>query len=256
MKKCLFDGAFDSMHGHEAHPHHPHHADKDCHEQDAGHHHHNHHHNHHHHYRAIHMFNDIVGPKWCQVERVMGQLHCPDLSHAQLQVIRAEVAGLGANKHHKHSVKHALHHFYHELGVHHAALHNPYIVFGPIIAQKIKHLKLELCRMKTILIHKSDSMSQQRLFNEAFHMAFAHVGGLINDLHSEDLTVKRLEHIKHEVEAAHHKIQQCKHHFYNHVGGFGKHIDASVLGMAKGLKMQWHTVKETLHQKEMEIARA
>jgi hypothetical protein len=52
------------------------------------------------------------------------------------------------------------------------------------------------------------------------------------------------------------KIHECKDHFYNHIGGVGKHIDASVVGMAEGLKMQWHKVKEMLHQRELEIARA
>jgi hypothetical protein len=250
MSKCLFDGVFGSAHCHAQHHHHHAEAGAQHHE---GHHH---HHNHHHHYHAIHLFNEIVGPKIRQVEQVLGQLHCPELSHTQIQVIRAEVAILVSNKHHKHSVKHALHHFYHELGVHHAALHNPYVVFGPIVAQKIKHVKLELCKLKSTLVHRADSMSQQRLFNEAFHLAFSHLARLINDLHASDLTVKRLEHIKHEVEAVHHKIHQCKDHFYNHIGGLGRHIDASVVGMAEGLKMQWHRVKEALHQRELEIVRA
>jgi len=215
-----------------------------------------HHHNHQQHYRAIHLFNEIVGPKVRQVDQVLGQLHCPELSHTQLQVIRAEVALLMANKHHKHSVKHALHQFYHELGIQHAVLHNPYMIFGPIVAQKIKHLKLELCKLKSQVVHKFDSMSQQRLFNEAFHLAFSHLGRLLNDLAASDLTVKRLEHIKHEVETVTHKIHECKDHFYNYIGGFGSHVDSSVVGMAEGLKMQWAKLKEMLHQKEMEIARA
>jgi len=254
MKKCLFEGVFEGMHCHTGGHHHS--IESDCHDGAGSHHHHHHHHIQNNHYHAIHMFNDIVVPKWRQVERVMGQLHCPDISHAQLQVVRVEIAELTANKHHKHSVKHALHHFYHEMGIHHAALQNPYLIFGPIVAQKIKHLKLELCTLKSHLIHRCDSMSQQRIFNEAFHIAFDHVGRMINDLNASDLTVKRLEHIKNEVKNVHNKIQQCKTHFYNHIGGFGKHIDSSVVGMAEGLKMQWHRVKEMLHQKEMEIVRA
>jgi hypothetical protein len=173
-----------------------------------------------------------------------------------MQVIRAEVATLCANKHHKHSVKHALHHFYHELGVQHAALHNPYVVFGPIVAQKIKHLKLELCKMKSKMIHKADSMQQIHLFKESFLLAYDCLGNKMRALHSSDLTVKELERIKHQVEEVSHKIHQCKHHFYNQIGGFGKHIDPSIIGMAEGLKMQWHNLKEMLHRKEMEIARA
>jgi len=202
------------------------------------------------------LFGEIVGPKWVQLERLIGQLHCPELSHAQLMVIRAEVKELCAGKHHKHSIKHALHHFYRELGVHHAALHNPYVVFGPIVAQKIKHLKLEMHKLQSALLRKHDSMSQQRLFNESFHLAFAHLGRMINDLNSCDLTVKCLERIKHEVGALESRIHECKHHFYGHIGGVGKHIDSSVIGMAEGLKMQWHTLKEKLHQKELEIIRA
>ena len=115
---------------------------------------------------------------------------------------------------------------------------------------------MEMHKLQSTLLHKHDSMSQQRLFNESFHLAFAHLGRMINDLNSCDLTVKRLEHIKHEVESFEHKIHEFKHHFYGQIGGFGKHIDASVVGMAEGLKMQWHTLKEKLHQKELEIIRA
>lgn len=255
MKKCLFEGVFDSVHCHADSHHHGHHADSHHHGHHAGHHNH-HHHNHHHHHRAFNLFMEIVGPKWRQVEQVMGQLHCPELSHTQLQVIRAEVALLCSNKHHKHSVKHALHHFYHEFGAHHVVMHNPYVLFGPIVAQKIKHLKLEMCRLKTKLIHKSDSMSQIHLFKESFLLAYDCLGNKMSALHSADLTVKELEHIKHQVEKVSEMISHGKEAFYNCVGGFGKHIDPKIISMAEGLKMQWHALKEMLHHKEMEIARA
>lgn len=238
MKKCLFEGAFDLAHCHtQAH----HHGDA---------------HNHKGHHRAVSLFMDIVGPKCRQVEQVMGQLHCPELSHTQLQVIRAEVSLLCSNKHHKHSVKHALHHFYHELGEHHVALHNPYVLFGPIVAQKINRLKLELCKVKTKLIHKMDSMHQINLFKESFALAYDVLGSKISAIHSSDLTVKEFERIKHQVEKVSETIQHCKEAFYSRVGGFGKHIDPNVIGMAEGLKMKWKTLKEMVNQKEMEINRA
>ena len=246
MKKCLFDGAFDVS------PCHTHHHD-DAHSHNGGHHH---HHDHHHNHRPLNLFMEIVGPKWRQVEQVMGQLHCPELSHTQLQVIRAEVALLCANKHCKHSVKHALHHFYHELGAHHVALHNPYVLFGPVVALKIKQLKLELCKLKTKLIHKTDSMNQIHLFKESFLLAYDVLGNKISAIHASDLTVKELERIKHQVEKVSETIHHCKEAFYSRVGGFGKHIDPNIIGMAEGLKMQWHTLKEMVRQKEMEINRA
>jgi len=252
MKKCLFDGAFGAMHCHTEHAHHNH-AEGHGH---GHHHHHGHHHGHHPDHHAFHLFGEIVGPKYVQLERVIGQLNCPELSHTQLMVVHAEIKELCAGKHNKHSIRHALHHFYRELGVHHTSSHNPYIVFGPIVAQKIKHLKLEMHKLQSALMHKHDSMNQQKLFTESFHLAFAHLGRMINDLNSCDLTVKRLEHIKHEVESLSHRIHQCTHHFYGHIGGFGKHIDASIVGMAEGLKMQWRMLKEKLHQKEIEIIRA
>lgn len=250
MKHCLFGGAFDAAHS-------QHHGNAHCHETGHHHGHHgSHHHNHHHHHRAINLFMEIVGPKWRQVERVMGQLHCPELSHTQLQVIRAEVCLLCANKDHKHSVKHALHHFYHEFGAHHVAMHNPYVQFGPIVARKIMQLKLELCRLKTKTIHKADSMHQIALFKESFLLAYDCLGSKMSALHSADLTVNELEHIKHQVEKVSQVICHSKDAFYSCVGGFGKHIDPSVIAMAEGLKMQWHALKEMLHHKEREIARA
>jgi len=249
--RCIFENYFSSHHHTPSPMHH-------CDEHHHGDHHHGHGHHHHHHSRTL--FNEFVGHKIHQLEQVKGQLHCPELSHAQLQVIRAELALLTASKDHKHSIKHALHAYYHAMNIHHPALRtaisNPYMLFGPVVAHKISHLKLEMCKVKTMLLRKLDSFHQQSLFNEAFRLAFHHVGNLIRDLHCEELTVKRLEHIKAEVETVQEKLHHCKEHFYHLVGGMGKHIDTSVVGMAEGLKMQWHRVTELLAQREREISRA
>jgi len=226
--------------------HHGCHTAADCHS--AGH--------HGHHPRSDVLFQELVGRQIHQLEQIKGQLRCPELSHTQLQVIRAELALLTANKDHKHSIKHALHAYYHAMGIAHPVLRNPYVVFGPKVAYRINQLKLDMCKVKETLLRKLDSHNQQELFNDAFRLAFHHLGNLIRDLHDGDLTVKRLEHIKAEVEILQGKIHQCKEHFYHLVGGMGKHIDTSIVGMAEGVKMQWKRVKELLAQREAEIARA
>jgi len=208
------------------------------------------------HHRSDVLFQELVGHKIHQLEQIKGQLRCPELSHTQLQVIRGELALLMANKEHKHSIKHALHAYYHAMGVAHPVLRNPYVVFGPKVAYRINHLKMEMCKIKEKMLRKLDSCHQQELFNDAFRLAFHHLGNLIRDLHDEDLTVKRLEHIKAEVDMAQHKIHQCKEHFYQLVGGVGQHIDTSIVGMAEGVKMQWKRVRELLAQREADIARA
>jgi len=207
-------------------------------------------------HRSCVLFQEMVGKKIHQLEQVKGQLRCPELTHAQLQVIRAEVALLTAGKDHVHSIKHALHAYYHAMGINHAALRNPYVVFGPVVAHKIAHLKLEMCKVKERLIRTVDSFNQQDLFTEAFRLAFHHLGTLIRDLGDHDLTVARLEHIKAEVTKVQSIIHQCKDHFYHMIGGIGSHIDPSILGMAEGLKMQWKRVKELVAKHELNIAHA
>jgi len=242
MKECIFQGLLPHAEG----SHHGCHTATDCHT--SGH--------HGQHPRSNVVFNELVGHKIHQLEQIKGQLRCPELSHTQLQVIRAELAVLTANKDNKHSIKHALHAFYHAMGIAHPVLRNPYVVFGPKVAHRINHLKREVCKVKEQLLRKLDSHNQQELFEDAFRLAFHHLGNLVRDLHDCDLTVKRLEHIKAEVEMVQGKIQQCKEHFYHLVGGMGHHIDTSIMGMAEGLKMQWKHVKELVAKREADIARA